>query len=235
MCVRDSVGYVWLHCITWIITARSPRPRLSLNGQSQLKLGYRRPRAEQPGHQESKIKQRLLLPPKIDHRQQQETRLTLRKEKPSCRFFFSPQKPTHPLSLLLTSGIGMGSCRSGRLRRPWWPNKRGASLEGHGLTPGAKSMALLLAGTTRLHSVGTTFEGRWKCPDEGNQAFSLHYSISNNKVFLLVSGPWCSLDMDVLRRWSPREGWKGKEAIVQSQQTVCLGSSDSKITEKKTQ
>lgn len=44
-------------------------------------------------------------------------------------------------------------------------------------------MALLLAGTTRLHSVGTTFEGRWKCPDEGNQAFSLHYSISNNQVF----------------------------------------------------
>lgn len=44
-------------------------------------------------------------------------------------------------------------------------------------------MALLLAGTTRLHSVWTTFEGRWKCPDEGNQAFSLHHSISNNQGF----------------------------------------------------
>lgn len=65
--MRACVGgfcHVSLHCITWIITARSPGPRLSLNGQSQLKLGYWRPRAEQPGHQESKIKQRPLLPPK---------------------------------------------------------------------------------------------------------------------------------------------------------------------------
>ena len=60
----------------------SPGPRLSLNGQSQLKLGYRRPRAEQPGHQESKIKQRPLLPPKIDHHRQAETRLPLRKNFP---------------------------------------------------------------------------------------------------------------------------------------------------------
>ena len=70
------------HCVAWIITVCSLGPRLSLNGQSQLKLGYRRPRAEQPGHQESKIKQRPLLPPKIDHHRQAETRLPLRKNFP---------------------------------------------------------------------------------------------------------------------------------------------------------
>lgn len=82
-CECDSVYrycYVWLHCISWIITVRSLRPRLSLNGQSQVKLGYRRPRAEQPGHQESKIKQQPFLPPKIDHHRQPETRLMLRKK-----------------------------------------------------------------------------------------------------------------------------------------------------------
>lgn len=133
MCVRDSVGYVWLHCITWIITARSPGPRLSLNGQSQLKLGYRRPRAEQPGHQESKIKQRLLLPPKIDHRWQQETRLALRKEKKNLPVDFFPTSVSS-LHLLLTSRDPIMSQRQIKTAAVAANNKRG-QFRGHGLTP----------------------------------------------------------------------------------------------------
>lgn len=39
----------------------------------------------------------------------------------------------------------MGSCRSGRLRRLWWPNKRGASLGGHGLTPEGKINGIIIS------------------------------------------------------------------------------------------
>lgn len=148
--VCDSVRYLWLHCITWIVTVRSPGQQLSLNGQSQLKLGYWRPRAEQPGHQESKIKQPPLLPPKNRPPSAAGNQVNVLTEgKKNFRSIFNPRFVTC-LDLILSD------------RFSWWCDFffstlqngiKGGSLEVIVWPLRAKSMTLLLQGTTRLHSL----------------------------------------------------------------------------------
>lgn len=154
----DSVRYLWLHCITWIVTARSPGQQLSLNGQSQLKLGYWRPRAEQPGHQESKIKQPPLLPPKNrppSAAGNQVNVLTEGKKKTSEAFL--THASSHDLLDLIPSD-----------RFSWWceiffstlqNGIKGGSLEVIVWPLRAKSMTLLSQGTTRLHSLSRHLRG----------------------------------------------------------------------------
>lgn len=221
MCVRDSVGYVWLHCITWIITARSPGPRLSLNGQSQLKLGYRRPRAEQPGHQESKIKQRLLLPPKnrppsaAGNQVSAEKR---KKKKPSCGFSFS--QPPYP-PCISSWPPGMWSCHGGRLRRRRWPQtKKGGGLGVTAWPPGGKINGIIMSGNNKVTFIHRpTFERRWKCPDEEQPLF-FFFTPSHPRQ----SSFWSSLVHGA--HWTrPYEAWgkvRGGVAIVQSRQVKFL-------------
>ncbi len=135
-------------------------PRLSLNGQSQLKLGYWRPRAEQPGHQESKIKQRPLLPPKIDHHRQLETRLRLRKTSQGFSVNW------HPPRLLLTSRTRSSRHTEQQMKTParnvifnLAVRTKEGGLEVIVWPRRAKSMALLLPGTTRLHSASWHLRG----------------------------------------------------------------------------
>lgn len=153
----DSVRYLWLHCITWIVTARSPGQQLSLNGQSQLKLGYWRPRAEQPGHQESKIKQPPLLPPKNrppSAAGNQVNVLTEGKKKTSEAFL--THASSHDLLDLIPSD-----------RFSWWceifffnlaeRNKRG-QFRGHCLTPEGKINEIIITGNNEITLTQPTLE-----------------------------------------------------------------------------
>lgn len=65
----------------------------------------------------------------------------------------------------------MGSCRSGRLRRLWWPNKRGASLGGHGLTPGGKINGIIISRNNKATFSRNNIWGEVKVPWWGESSF----------------------------------------------------------------
>lgn len=119
----------------------------------------------------------------------------------------------------------MGSCRSGRLRRP--PNKRGASLRGHGLTPGGKINRIIISRNNKATFSRNNIWGEVKVPWWGESSFftpPLHLKQSGFfgcQWSVVLFGYGCAEEM------KPEGRLKGKGTIVQSQQTVCLGSSDS--------